>query len=116
MTRNIIAITTCVVTVLAGKSIALGQTADDSKLPGRITAMSGVPTNESETSQVRVLFSSDNGDEVAGLEGFLSAHPDSAWAPSIHAALADVYRFRGRNSLSINHWKAAWDRLKAATA
>lgn len=42
------------------------------------------------------------------LEDFLERRPDSAWAPTLHRALATHYDRLGRQSLAIYHWEAAW--------
>ena len=45
---------------------------------------------------------------VDDIESFIGAYPNSAWAPSLHANLGRVYLDRGRMSLALEHWEAAW--------
>ena len=42
------------------------------------------------------------------IESFIEAYPNSAWTPSLHANLGRVYLDRGRMSLALEHWEAAW--------
>src|SRR5439155_14586305 len=42
------------------------------------------------------------------IESFIEAYPNSAWAPSLHANLGRFYLDRGRMSLALEHWEAAW--------
>ena len=39
-----------------------------------------------------------------GLEKFLKAYPQSAWAPSVNVSVAEYYRGHGRYSLALAHW------------
>jgi len=48
-------------------------------------------------------------DSVNDLEAFLTRHPHSAWAPSLHANLGQYYHERGYCSAALSHWQAAWD-------
>ena len=42
------------------------------------------------------------------IESFIEAYPNSAWAASLHANLGRFYLDRGRMSLALQHWEAAW--------
>src|SRR2546426_11868337 len=115
MTRNILwlaGLAGCVLTLPVENSLHGAQ--DDLPLPTRITPVSDGFRNTAEEARIRGIFADENVDQVEGLEAFLSDNPASAWAPSVHAALADIYRSRGRNTLAINQWTAAWERLKTA--
>jgi len=59
------------------------------------------------------LRTTGSGSGFAALEDFLTAYPQSAWAPALHVSLAEYYRSRGRYSLALSHWEAAWDETKA---
>lgn len=45
------------------------------------------------------------------LEGFLVAHPNSTWGPSLRANMAKHYRERGQYTRALMHWEAAWQRV-----
>lgn len=53
---------------------------------------------------------------IAALEGFIVAHPESRWTPSIRVHLAEHYRNSGRYTLALAHWQAAWLTTKNAPA
>ncbi|HEY5911514.1 MAG TPA: RHS repeat-associated core domain-containing protein [Verrucomicrobiae bacterium] len=46
------------------------------------------------------------------LESFLTAHPQSGWAASLHVLLAEYYGGRGRLTAALGHWQAAWELTK----
>ncbi len=46
------------------------------------------------------------------LEGFLGAHPGSAWGPSLQVNMAEYYRNSGRYTLALAHWEEAWTATK----
>jgi RHS repeat-associated protein len=48
------------------------------------------------------------------LEQYLSSHPNSAWAASLHTYMAEHYRASGRYTLALAHWEKAWEETKSA--
>ncbi|MBI4659580.1 MAG: hypothetical protein HY735_12135 [Verrucomicrobia bacterium] len=48
-------------------------------------------------------------EEIAALEDFVAAHPNSAWTPSLRANLGRHHRQQGRWTLALEHWQAAWE-------
>jgi len=46
--------------------------------------------------------------DLAGLEKFLTDHPDSAWGPSLHANLGCWDYEHGLYTRALNHWQTAW--------
>jgi hypothetical protein len=54
-------------------------------------------------------------DEVAPLQEFLAAHPDSAWTPMLLVDLGVLYRRTGHLSQALETWQRAWDRTKNLT-
>ncbi len=46
--------------------------------------------------------------DLSPLEQFVATHPGSAWVPSLRAQLGKCYRERGRCTLALRHWEAAW--------
>ena len=55
-----------------------------------------------------VLLGQIGAAEVEALEGFVEAHPNSPWTPSLRASLGRYQRDRGRYTLALKHWEAAW--------
>jgi len=55
---------------------------------------------------------SDPGARADALENFLSLHPGSPWAPSLHLNLAERYVRVGARSAALAHWAAAWNATK----
>lgn len=47
------------------------------------------------------------------LEVFIKQHPYSPWTPSLRTQLAKHYRERGRHTLAMQHWDAAWNTTQA---
>ena len=48
-------------------------------------------------------------EEIAALESFVLSHPASSWTPSLQANLGKYHRQRGRYTLALGHWEAAWE-------
>ena len=63
-------------------------------------------------SQALLSVLQDTRTGIAALEAFLKAHPDSAWAPSVHFNLAEQLNHQGRRSQALTHWAAAWNGVK----
>lgn len=76
------------------------------------------PIEEKETQELwAALETLQQGGYQAGfpvLEQFLTAHPDSGWAPALRSTLAQRYRETGRYTLALNHWEKAWETVKTA--
>ena len=51
-------------------------------------------------------------DVVNALDSFVKTHPDSAWAPSLQANLANYYRTQGRYSVALEYWDKVWSITK----
>ena len=78
-----------------------------------------VPPGEAESQELFEALGADRGqnfsEAVGGLESFLQAHPNSPWAPSLHAKLAEYYRRSEYSTLSLNHWQAVWESTRQMT-
>ena len=48
-------------------------------------------------------------EEIAALDEFARAHPDSAWTPSLRVNLGKHYREQARYTQALEHWQAAWE-------
>ena len=55
------------------------------------------------------------GEATEPLEAFLSAHPDTAWRPSLLLDLGLVYRRTGYFSRALSNWNEAWRLAKTAS-
>ncbi|ACA20387.1 YD repeat-containing protein [Methylobacterium sp. 4-46] len=53
-------------------------------------------------------------DDLAALEAFLDAHPDSGWAPALHLNVGLTYRHYGYVTRAGTAWRAAWRLGRAA--
>src|SRR5213080_4152186 len=49
------------------------------------------------------------------MELFVSTYTNSAWLPSLESQLGKYYRERGRYTLALQHWAAAWDATREAS-
>jgi RHS repeat-associated protein len=52
----------------------------------------------------------------APLDEFIVAHPKSAWGPCLRVNLAEFYRARGRYSVALAHYEAAWAATRSCTS
>lgn len=50
---------------------------------------------------------------LGAIERFLEAHPNSAWAASLHSNLALDYREHGFYTRALRHWERAWELTKS---
>ena len=64
--------------------------------------------NQENWAEVEKINVRGAGPSIGFLEQFVSDHPASPWAPSIHANLGRYYAERGRYTKAIGHWTAAW--------
>jgi RHS repeat-associated protein len=73
------------------------------------------PTEAESAELLRAIATFETGGAKAGmaaLENFVAAQPQSAWTPSVHAHLAAESLSRGRYSLALLHWEAAWKAMR----
>jgi Peptidase C39 family len=79
----------------------------------------GQPPPESESADLLAASASfQTGGLDAGidaLEGFLAAHPQSAWAPSLNLGLGQFYRNEFRLDLALSRWETAWETTRTNT-
>ncbi len=54
--------------------------------------------------------------ESEQLESFVTNHPNSAWTPGLYASLGQWQWQRGRTTLALEHWGAAWNVTQTATS
>jgi len=75
--------------------------------------------SESESEALLIALNSFDSGSVKGgyaaLERFLSDHPRSPWAPSLHLNVIDYYRRHGQCSLVLAHLEAAWNATREMT-
>ena len=70
----------------------------------------------SETGDLYVAMGLDPDRKVnpiSSIEGFIQAHPDSPWTPSLRANLARYYRTIGKYGVALDYWQKAWDATKS---
>jgi hypothetical protein len=81
--------------------------------PERLLWVGQTAPTEAESQLLEGLLNECKGrgtyEAVGELEEFLATLPDSAWAASLRCNLAYYYRVRGRYTLALQHWQAAWE-------
>jgi hypothetical protein len=94
-------------------SSAIDRLAAGRYFPERLLWVGQTAPTEAESQLLESLLVNCRGrgayEAVATLEEFLTALPDSAWAASLRCNLAYYYRVRGRYTLALAHWQAAWE-------
>ena len=72
-------------------------------------------TKSSELAKTLDLFNSDPRGGIDAVEQFIASNPGSPWTPSLNENLAEYNRNRGRYTLALSHWDAAWNETKDGT-
>jgi RHS repeat-associated protein len=72
-------------------------------------------SHSSELAKVLDLFNTDPRGGIDAVEQFIASDPDSPWTPSLNENLAEYNRNRGRYTLALKHWEAAWNETKDGT-
>lgn len=83
-----------------------------------LPASESVPSDQETQPVINLLESlrSPNAprDPVELLEAFVRGNPTLVWTPSLRSHLASHYRKRGRFTLALDHWAAAWELVRRA--
>lgn len=71
------------------------------------------PPTEAESQDLWDILEAgrpEDADTATGnLQGFLTEHPNSSWAPALQEELGDYFRRNGYFSQALDNWQAAWD-------
>src|SRR5437879_901222 len=70
------------------------------------------PAEAEEDALSEVVKLLRSGRQYLEVEKFIEDHPQSAWTPSLRARFAQACRSRGRYTLALKHWEAAWEATK----
>lgn len=81
--------------------------------PDSLTYVSALPPSDADTQPLWDLVQwigtgATPAQQLAAFENLISTYPNSPWTPSLRANLGTYYRQRGRFSLALAHWEAAW--------